>query len=414
MGGTMSFISHHIYKSAAVSFILFSLAVAGWAQCDEDAAGKGPANIQAAVDAFRSHLGPNNGVGGSFTSGRREINWDGVPEGLSEPNSLAPDFFNFRSQRGAMFTTAAQPDLDNPFFQPVAVSSSPATGVPLRFGNINPTYTNEFKSFSEPRLFTAPGSNVLEISFFIPGTTIPASVNGFGAIFSDVDTPVTQILLYDETGRIIPNNCGPVLSADKGLSFKGILFDLPFRRIARVLLILGNAPLDAGNTDGVNGVDVVGMDDFIYGEPRAIEHHPADFDGDGTPDLSVFRPSSGDWFVVNSGSNTISSVHFGQDGDIPVDGDFDGDKRSDVAVFRPTTGTWFFLFSSSPGEFGAVNFGLAGDIPVPGDYDHTGRTDIAVWRPSIGDYFVRNSVTGEIKETHWGLEGDIPVKGSAR
>ena len=30
-------------------------------------------DIQAAVDQFRAHLGPNNGIGGSFTSGRREI-----------------------------------------------------------------------------------------------------------------------------------------------------------------------------------------------------------------------------------------------------------------------------------------------------------------------------------------------------
>jgi hypothetical protein len=411
----MLFISNHLFlKFAALTVIFVALVGAGWAQCDGDAAGPNPAAIQGAVDAFRAHLGPNNGVGGSFTSGRREINWDTVPESLTEPHSLTPDFFNFNSRRGAIFTTAAAPDPDDPFLQPVAVSSGPATGVPLRFGNINPQYTNEFQSFSAPRLFTAPGSNILEIRFFIPGTSIPASVSGFGAVFSDVDTPVTQVLLYDETDRIIPTNCGPVLTADKGLSFKGILFDQPFNRIARVLLILGNAPLSAANTDGVNGVDVVAMDDFIYGEPHAIEHHPSDFDGDGIPDLSVFRPSNGNWFVVNSGTNTVSSVHFGQDGDVPIDGDFDGDKRNDFAVFRPSSGTWFFLLSSDPNQFGAVNFGLEGDVPVPADYNHTGRTDIAVWRPSIGDYFIRNSVTGEVKETHWGLPGDIPLNGSSR
>ena len=43
----------------------------------------------------------------------------------------------------------------------------------------------------------------------------------------------------------------------------------------------GNAALSATNNDGVNGVDVVAMDDFIYGEPRATEAHPGDFDGDG-------------------------------------------------------------------------------------------------------------------------------------
>jgi hypothetical protein len=411
----MSFISDHFFRrSAAAVFITFILVAAAWAQCDEDAAGNGPADIQTAVDQFRTHLGPNNGVGGSFTTGRREINWDGVPDGAAAPNPLSPDFFNFHSPRGAMFTSAAQPDVNGPFLQPVAVSSTPASGVPLRFGNINPTYTNEFQSFSAPRLFAAPGSNILEISFFIPGTTIPATVNGFGAVFTDVDTPVTQILLYDETGRIIPHNCGPVLTADRGLSFKGILFDQPFRRIARVLLILGNAPLSPAITDGINGADVVAMDDFIYGEPRAMEHHSGDFDGDGVPDLSVFRPSTGDWWVMNSGSNTFSAVHFGQDGDVPLDGDFDGDKRNDLAVFRPSTGTWFILFSSDAGQFAAVNFGLPGDVPVPGDYEHSGRSDIAVWRPSVGDYFIRNSVTGDVRETHWGSPGDVPIGSSGR
>src|SRR5947207_12862764 len=43
-----------------------------------EASGATPADIQTAVDAFRDFLGPNNGVGGTFPDGRREINWDGV------------------------------------------------------------------------------------------------------------------------------------------------------------------------------------------------------------------------------------------------------------------------------------------------------------------------------------------------
>ena len=51
------------------------------------AAGSDPASIQAAVDAFRADLGnPNNGGGPATAAGRREINWDGVPDGASDPN----------------------------------------------------------------------------------------------------------------------------------------------------------------------------------------------------------------------------------------------------------------------------------------------------------------------------------------
>lgn len=52
------------------------------------ASGASPAAIQAKVDEFRAALGALNGVGGSFASGRREINWDGVPSGFSAPNLL--------------------------------------------------------------------------------------------------------------------------------------------------------------------------------------------------------------------------------------------------------------------------------------------------------------------------------------
>jgi hypothetical protein len=283
----------------------------------------------------------------------------------------------------------------------------------VRFGNINPSYTAEFQAFSEQRLFTTtPGSNVIEITFFIPGTTIPATVSGFGAVFCDADTAATRMQFYDQTGRILLTPNGQVVGVDKGLSFQGVSYN-DGTRIAKVVIILGNAPLSAANTDGVNGVDVVAMDDFIYSEPRAMEHHSADFDGDGTADLSVYRPSSGQWFVLNSGSSTVSITRFGLDGDIPVDADFDGDRRSDIVLYRPSEGTWFRL-NSSDGRFSAVQFGLDGDKPVAQDYDKDGKADLAVWRPSIGDYFIQNSSNGLVQETHWGVNGDIPIAGSGR
>jgi hypothetical protein len=327
---------------------------------------------------------------------------------------MPADFFNVNSPRGAVFTSTAGPVLTGGPRQPFQISSTAASGVPVRFGNINPTYTNEFQTFSAERLFTTtPGSNVIEISFFIPGTRIPATVNGFGVVLTDVDSTSTRMQFYDDRGRILPDPNGPIISFDKGLTFQGISYN-DGTRISKVQIILGNVPLSIGTTDGQGDIfDVVAMDDFIYGEPRALEHHPADFDGDGTADLSVYRPSAGQWFVLNSGSSTVSITRFGLDGDIPVDADFDGDKRSDIVLYRPTGGTWFRL-NSSDGQFSAVQFGLDGDTPVAGDYDKDGKADLAVWRPSIGDYFIQNSSNGLVQETHWGVNGDIPIAGSGR
>ena len=113
-----------------------------------EASGANPADIQTAVDAFRASLGTNNGIGGTFASGRREINWDGVPDQFSAPNLLPANFFNSNSPRGAVFFTLGTG------FQVSANSSNP-TNTPVRFGNIHPVYPELFSTFSPQRLFTA-------------------------------------------------------------------------------------------------------------------------------------------------------------------------------------------------------------------------------------------------------------------
>jgi hypothetical protein len=206
----------------------------------------------------------------------------------------------------------------------------------------------------------------------------------------------------------VPSNLVP--SANTGLSFQGVSFNAG-ERIARVVIVLGNAPLKSGNVDNSGTVDVVAMDDFIYGEPHATQYHPSDFDGDGVTDLSVFRPSNGTWFVLNSGTNTFTFTPFGQNLDIPVEGDFDGDARSDTAVFRPGVGTWFRL-NSSTGQFVATQFGQNGDRLVPGDYDKDGKTDISVFRPATGQWFNLRSSDGAFQATQWGQNLDIPIPAS--
>src|SRR5512135_1123797 len=69
-----------------------------------EASGASPTDIQPAVNNFRAFLGAlNPNVPGSFPDGRREINWDGVPDAFSSPNNLPVNFFNANSPRGVVF-----------------------------------------------------------------------------------------------------------------------------------------------------------------------------------------------------------------------------------------------------------------------------------------------------------------------
>ena len=223
------------------------------------ATGAAPADIQATVDSFRTALGAlNANVAGSFPAGRREINWDGVPDGFSAPNSLPANFFNSNSPRGAVFSTGGSG------FQ---VSSTAASGTPVEFGNIDPSYTAQFQAFSAQRLFTATGSNIMQIDFFVPGTNTPASVSGFGAIFTDAETAgATKFTVFLGDGSNGGQIAVPV-GASGGLSFLGLT---DANRYSRIIIQSGNAALGAGILDNpAGGVDLVAMDDFIYGEPQA-------------------------------------------------------------------------------------------------------------------------------------------------
>lgn len=393
---------------ASFAFITVGVASITAAPVVRQGSGANTAALQAIVDQFRTDLGgANNGVGGSFTSGRREINWDGVPDSFSEPNNFPVDFFNVNSPRGVIFN--AIEDETGAALNQFAVSSNTASGVPVRFSNINANYLNIFTTFSAQRLFTVRNTHLMEVNFVIPGTNIPATVSGFGVVFTDVDSATggnrSLIRVYGSDGRQLSAASAPVL--DNGLSFVGISFNAG-ERVARVVIESGNAALSATNNDGVNGVDVVAMDDFIYGEPRASQFHAGDFDGDGFSDPAVFRPSTSNFFVLNSGSNTVTTTTFGLNGDIPVEGDFDGDQRADIAIFRPSLGEWW-INRSSTGATIAFQFGQNGDKPTVGDFDKDGKTDVAFWRPATGTYFVLRSSNNSFFSFVWGQTGDLPI-----
>jgi hypothetical protein len=239
------------------------------AQVVFQAAGPTPDSIRETVDAYRAALGdPNNGSGPSAPSGRREINWDGAVPGTDTTTGPDNPFDTFLNSRGARFTTPGEGLSQGP------PSGGPQGGLAALFDNA--TYADILRTFSALRLFTPVGSRITEGFFFVPGTggETPAAVTGFGAVFTDVDEPngqapvgkhSTLIEYFDADGTRIFTGFVPSAPGDGGLSFFGVVFDNA--RIARVRIRTGDAR--PGGDDGPK--DIVMMDDFIYGEPQAIE-----------------------------------------------------------------------------------------------------------------------------------------------
>jgi hypothetical protein len=220
----------------------------------------GSGDITDVVQRCRRLLGPDNGGGPKGDpAGRRELNWDKVPDAVAAPKLLPADFFNAKvapRARGAVLETpgegvAVSADGDNP------------SGAAPRFGHINRSYSDQFKTFSPERLFSPIGSNVVDLRFNVPGTDTPAVVKGFGAVYTDVDKKEnTAFEYFDSDDRSLGKYSTPV--SINGLSFLGVVFERPV--VARVRIEYGSGKLGPNESAGY---DVAVMDDFIYGEPRS-------------------------------------------------------------------------------------------------------------------------------------------------
>jgi hypothetical protein len=215
--------------------------------------------ITAKVTEYRALLGEpkNGGAAGPQAAGRREITWDGVPANFDNGDNLFPaDFFNSTVKLGAVFATTGTGFRNDS----------------TRFIGVDAGYADQFNFFSSNKIFAAVASNLVDVTFRLAGTTTPALVSGFGAVFSDVDTPAsTHLDYYAVDGRLLGHYDAPVRSDAAGLSFLGVKFDSV--AVARVRITLGQGAMGAGIDDVSAGGtrDLVVVDDFLYGEPQPVQ-----------------------------------------------------------------------------------------------------------------------------------------------
>jgi hypothetical protein len=214
---------------------------------------KASGDLTAAVAEFQALGDPANGVTpGQQPSGRREIRWDGVPAELTNNDALPADLFN---RNGLIYN----------------IVGSGLRVTDNDFADINPTYADQFASFSPPKTFAPIGSEVSEVTFRVAGSSIPAAVTGFGVVFSDVDrVGAASLKLFTVDGKSLGQYHAPVRSDGNGQSFIGVVFDQAI--VARVVITSGQAPLGADEFDVSDGGnrDLVVFDDLLFGEPKAF------------------------------------------------------------------------------------------------------------------------------------------------
>lgn len=262
------------------------------------------------------------------------------------------------------------------------------------------------------------GDNNLDL---VVATSVGVSVltgNGNGTLNGEARY---QILPYSAAGLAIADFNGdkkPDVALLAGTNTVSVLLNDGFGRLGNETLWASGATLQTIIAEDLNNdkkIDIVtGFTSFSTGyinilfniskEKTVTSHTRFDYDGDGRADVSVYRPTSGVWYLLNSQTG-FSGVQFGISTDKIVPADYDGDGRTDIAVYRD--GIWYLQRSNA--GFTAVNFGLSTDIPMPADFDGDGKAELAVYRPSNGYWYTLNLANNQFGSVQFGAAEDKPV-----
>jgi hypothetical protein len=271
---------------------------------------------------------------------------------------------------------------------PVFVANSPATKV-----NFNITHLTE-NNWDGMVMEIKIGGGAYQDLIAAGGSFTQNGYNGTLGNFSTCVTNGTQNPLANRAAWTGNSNGTKAVKAVLPASALGQNVQIRFR--------MGHDCSVSSTGVRVDDIQVIGSFECALSATNAVR---ADFDGDGRTDLSVFRPSEGNWYLAQSTAG-FRTVGWGLPGDKIQPGDFDADGKTDFGVFRPSNNTWYGIFSSN-NTLVQVPWGLSGDVPVTGHYRAGESTDEpAVWRPSNGHWYIYGNTYIEIE---WGLPGDLPV-----
>ena len=213
-------------------------------------------NINAKLDQFRQVLGATLNTTPGAVGGRREINWDGVPDSLLG-KSLPNDFFNpvgteaslASRQRGLLYEPVGEFVVSNDNF--TAVNSQAAS---------------QFAAFSGTNAFTNTNAVLWQIDPKVPGETADATIQGMGIVFSDVDVESSTFMEFFSESRSLGKFFVPKHDNTTNFSFLGVYFKNEKVTHVRVghdgKLADGEKDISQGGTH-----DLVVLDDFLYDEP---------------------------------------------------------------------------------------------------------------------------------------------------
>jgi len=120
----------------------------------------------------------------------------------------------------------------------------------------------------------------------------------------------------------------------------------------------------------------------LIGLTMGLVVQAGDYDGDGTDDVGIFRPSTGLWAIRG-----VSRCYFGDDSDGPLTGDFNGDGTDDIAINRPFHGLWAIK------DVTRLYFGTSEDIPLDGVVVAL-STDGILWHAAGDDIYFDSGNVG--------------------